>query len=167
MTESPNRVESSGHVTPLDKTLFQSSVAVAGIVLAICLSVMQSGLIHQDSKRPHGQAGATVVGVSDAVVPPAGILLDLNAVDANELALVPGIGPVLAARIINDRRTNGDFEDLESLTRVRGIGPKILKEVRGICFVDQPLPDSSVSTGIGPSDSGDNGQATRIANSRR
>ena len=55
--------------------------------------------------------------------------IDLNTASAIELELLPGIGPVLASRIIEDREQNGYFSDPSSLDRVPGIGPKILEKL--------------------------------------
>lgn len=35
---------------------------------------------------------------------------------------LPGVGPILASRIVVDRQNNGDFDTLEQLQRVDGIG---------------------------------------------
>jgi len=43
---------------------------------------------------------------------------------------LPGIGPKIAERIENDRQKNGDFETLETLQRVRGIGPKTIERLK-------------------------------------
>ncbi len=51
--------------------------------------------------------------------------IDLNQADASALTVVPGIGPRLAARIIEDRAERGRFERLEQLERVKGVGPKL------------------------------------------
>lgn len=48
--------------------------------------------------------------------------VDLNRAGADELAGLPGIGPVLAARIVAYRDSAGSFPDLQSLTAVKGIG---------------------------------------------
>ncbi len=41
---------------------------------------------------------------------------------------LPGIGPKLALAIEADRQQNGDFGSLEALLRVKGIGPKRIRE---------------------------------------
>ena len=46
------------------------------------------------------------------------------------LERLPRIGPALAARIVADRRINGEFGSLEALQRVRGIGPKLAELLR-------------------------------------
>jgi len=50
--------------------------------------------------------------------------LDLNAANANELARLPGIGAVMAQRIVDYRETHGRFKSIEELRKVKGIGAK-------------------------------------------
>jgi competence ComEA-like helix-hairpin-helix protein len=56
--------------------------------------------------------------------------IDLNAADAATLDRLPGVGPVLAARIVEHRTTLGAFERVEDLRAVRGIGPRLLERIR-------------------------------------
>ncbi len=49
--------------------------------------------------------------------------IDLNRADAAALELIPGVGPTLARRIVEDRAGRGDFRSVEEVERVRGIGP--------------------------------------------
>jgi len=62
--------------------------------------------------------------------------LNLNSSSAAELELLPGIGPALASRIIEDRKANGPFKSVDDLDRVKGIGPKTLERIRDLCTVD-------------------------------
>lgn len=55
--------------------------------------------------------------------------LDLNRADAATLEALPGIGPARAAAIVAERARRR-FERVESLTRVRGIGPRTLAALR-------------------------------------
>jgi competence ComEA-like helix-hairpin-helix protein len=59
-------------------------------------------------------------------------LLDLNAAPLEDLLRLPGIGPVLAARIIDNRKLHGPFNNLVDLQRVRGIGPKKAAALTGL-----------------------------------
>jgi competence protein ComEA len=60
--------------------------------------------------------------------PPPGV--DPNTAGAEELRTLPGIGPALAARILEDRRARGPYTRPEDLLRVRGIGPATLARLR-------------------------------------
>ena len=55
--------------------------------------------------------------------------LDLNEATYRDLIEVPGIGPVLATRILQLREKLGRFQKLEDLLQVKGIGPKRLKQL--------------------------------------
>ena len=50
--------------------------------------------------------------------------VDINTAGIAELERLPGVGPALAQRIVDDRQANGPFESPAALTRVKGIGPK-------------------------------------------
>ena len=50
--------------------------------------------------------------------------IPVNQADAELLATIPGIGPVLAARITDERARSGFFRTSDDLTRVHGIGSK-------------------------------------------
>lgn len=56
--------------------------------------------------------------------------IDLNRADARELDQLPGIGPVLAGRIVEHRRLAGPYRTVEELLAVRGIGPALLERLR-------------------------------------
>jgi competence protein ComEA len=62
--------------------------------------------------------------------------LNVNTATAPELELLPGIGPALAGRIIEDREANGPFKSVDDLDRVKGIGPKTLDRIHDLCTVD-------------------------------
>jgi len=58
-----------------------------------------------------------------------GLSLDPNLATAGDFDLLPGVGPSLAARIIENRREKGPFLKLDDLRRVRGIGQKTLQKL--------------------------------------
>ncbi len=65
------------------------------------------------------------------VLGPAALLagpVNINTADADTLAAeLTGIGPTLAAAIVRDREENGRYTTAEALTRVRGVGPRIVE----------------------------------------
>ena len=65
-------------------------------------------------------------------------LLDLNRVSAEDLESLPGIGPVLAQRVLAYRKSNGGFHAVEELRQVKGIGQKKFDRVRPLVMVTTP-----------------------------
>ncbi len=58
--------------------------------------------------------------------------IDLNTATAAQLEELPGIGPVLAGRIVDHRERNGPFVEIEDLLDVAGIGEAKLLELRAL-----------------------------------
>lgn len=56
--------------------------------------------------------------------------INVNTADAELLAELPGIGPSRAEAIIEERETNGAFENADDLTRVSGIGSATVDRMR-------------------------------------
>lgn len=56
--------------------------------------------------------------------------VDINTAGVAELERLPGVGPSLAQRIVEDRQANGSFESPEALARVKGIGPKTYETLK-------------------------------------
>lgn len=57
-------------------------------------------------------------------------VVNINTASAQQLQLLPRVGPALASRIIEFRETNGPFKRVEELVAVRGIGEKSLEQLR-------------------------------------
>ena len=60
---------------------------------------------------------------------PAETALNINTATAEELEALPGIGPVLAGRILAYREENGGFRAVEELTKVEGFGTGTLEDI--------------------------------------
>jgi competence protein ComEA len=56
--------------------------------------------------------------------------IHLNQATASELDSLPGVGPVIAERIVSYREKNGPFESIEDLLDVPGIGEAKLADLR-------------------------------------
>lgn len=65
----------------------------------------------------------------------AGGAVDVNAAGAAELQTLPGIGPVLAERIVAWREAHGPFASVDALLDVSGIGPAVLGQIRDLVRV--------------------------------
>ncbi len=64
--------------------------------------------------------------------------IEINSATAEQLQQVPGIGPTLAARIIDFREEHGPFERVEDLLNVQGIGVRTLENMRPYLEVEVP-----------------------------
>lgn len=84
-----------------------------------------------------GPARPAAAPATGAVAAPAA-RLDLNTADERALDGLPGIGPVLAARIVQHRREHGPFRDPDELLAVRGIGPRLLERLRPLVAASAP-----------------------------
>lgn len=65
-----------------------------------------------------------------SAVGPAAAPIRVNRATARELEGLPGVGPVLAARIIAFRDSVGGIRSFEQLDEVKGIGPAMLARLR-------------------------------------
>ncbi len=64
--------------------------------------------------------------------------INLNRASAGQLTRLPGIGPKLARRIVDDRNQRGPFKSVDDLSRVKGIGKKTLERMGSKITVDSP-----------------------------
>ena len=57
--------------------------------------------------------------------------ININQAGAEELTAIPGIGPKMAGRIVDYRKLNGDFQNIDDMIKVKGIGEKKMEKMRG------------------------------------
>lgn len=140
---------------PSTSTAADIVIAVVGQVVTPGLVTLPSGSRVADALAAAGGAlpGADLAGINLARVlsdgeqvavgvpgatdgggaAPSGAstgLVDLNAASEQELESLPGVGPVLAGRIVQWRTDNGGFGSVEELQEVDGIGPATFEELR-------------------------------------
>jgi hypothetical protein len=80
-------------------------------------------------------AGVIAVAGIPAERPPTPVFerpvrFDVGGAAGSRFTLLPGIGPVLARRIVETREAAGGFESLDDLGLVPGIGPRTVESIR-------------------------------------
>lgn len=134
-----------------------SAAPVADVVVHVAGRVTEPGLI----RLPAGSRVADAIEAAGGAVKPrdldsvnlARVLVDgeqiqvgasvdsgdgginINSASAAELEELPGVGPVLASRIVEWRTTNGPFTSIDDLGQVSGIGASVLEQLRGVARV--------------------------------
>lgn len=76
-----------------------------------------------------GGAGSRALGQASSGSGSVGGLIDLNTADTSALDSLPGVGPVLAQRILDWRAQHGRFTSVDELGEVTGIGDKLLAQI--------------------------------------
>ena len=62
--------------------------------------------------------------------------ININTADADLLTQLPGIGEVLAQRIIDYLNQNGPFADISDIMDVSGIGPSVFEKIKDIIVLE-------------------------------
>jgi competence ComEA-like helix-hairpin-helix protein len=139
---------------PVGFTPAESKIAVGLAALVLIASIV---VIYQRLVRPAPQVFLEThmvstdenVLTSDPVKPQSSVadrtpplppsadrkLLDINTADYADLVRLPGIGPVLAGRIMEYRDRHGPFVAIDSLINVSGIGAVKLGKIRPLICI--------------------------------
>ena len=104
------------------------------IAAALLLLLALTGFLWLN-RQPRTRSVAPVHSVSAEELRRAGTI-NINAASASELEELPGIGPVLAAAIVEYREEHGSFASAEELMEVRGIGEGKLAAMRPFLRMD-------------------------------
>ncbi|MGK5113339.1 MULTISPECIES: ComEA family DNA-binding protein [unclassified Geodermatophilus] len=125
-----------GLVTLPEGARVADALAAAGGLLpdADAASVNLAAVVADGQQIAVGVPGATP-GTGAAAGPAGTGLVDLNRATTADLDALPGIGPVLAQRIVDHRDQQGPFRSVEQLDDVPGIGPAIFAELAELVTV--------------------------------
>ena len=94
-----------------------------GLNLARPVTDGEQIVVSPDAAALTAAAGATSVASPSSVV-------DLNAATATDLDTLPGVGPVMASRILDWRTAHGRFASVDQLREVSGIGSRTFERLR-------------------------------------
>jgi len=62
-------------------------------------------------------------------------LVNINTADAAQLNTLPRIGPKMAQRILDFRKSNGNFKRVQDLMKVKGIGEKVFAKLQPLITI--------------------------------
>jgi comEA protein len=113
--------------------------------LIFLLSVLLLGSGIALYKRTHPQFAPELIVEKKKVDPQPGSPLhqeqrrkkiDLNQATSAELQLLPGVGPALSKRIVEYRVNHGQFQKIEDIMQVQGIGLKTFQKLQNHITVE-------------------------------
>ena len=104
-----------------------SVLAVLAIMLSVVLLV--PGLLNAET------AEGIVQDTDVKAVEDVSAKININIATHEELMQLKGIGEALAQRIVEYREETGPFEKVEDITKIKGIGQKILEDNKDILTV--------------------------------
>jgi competence protein ComEA len=73
---------------------------------------------------------ATTAPTTASGVAPDSVVVDLNAATVSDLDALPGVGPVMAGRILDWRTAHGRFSTVDQLREVSGIGARTFERLK-------------------------------------
>ncbi len=100
---------------------------LAAINLARVLTDGEQVVVPRPGEQPQSAGADGADGADQAI--------DLNTAATADLDTLPGIGPVLAQRIVDWRTEHGAFTAVDELAEVRGIGSSVLEGMRDLVRV--------------------------------
>jgi competence protein ComEA len=98
---------------------------LAAALVAVGMALPAAAADAASGARSGGAPETRLVGV-----------VNINTATAEELELLPGIGPARARAILEYRKTQGPFERVEDLTKVSGIGESAFERIRPHLRID-------------------------------
>lgn len=111
-------------------TLFAASLIVAALALTALSRTPADVPVARSERRVRPAASREGVAQLRDGKP-----LDLNRAALGDLLLLPGVGPKLAERILEERARRAGFASVEQLAEVKGVGPKKLAQLRALVSV--------------------------------
>lgn len=118
---------------PVSANMVTESVIKMAIPLGSLKSLKPNAVTSQQIKNGDdvrltlGTNGQTSVIIASLAAPERiimGIPLDINVMQVADFDLLPGVGPVIARRIVEYRQSNGGIMAVKELLNVEGIGSK-------------------------------------------
>ncbi|MGL5406381.1 MAG: ComEA family DNA-binding protein [Propionibacteriaceae bacterium] len=139
-------VKAPGLVTLPDSARIADAIAAAGGVTdgAVLGDLNLAEHIHDGVQIKIGtepdsgsaiSSGGSAVSEANEKATAADKKINLNKATQAQLEELPGVGPVMAGKIISWRKQHGKFSRIDELQEVDGVGPKIFAQISGQVYV--------------------------------
>ena len=126
------QVRRPGLVTvPAGSRVADAIAAAGGLLRAGSSGGLNQARVLADGEQIVVSPDAVAVPVASATDGGAGpAVVDLNAATASDLDSLPGVGPVMAGRILDWRTAHGRFTSVDQLREVSGIGARTFERLK-------------------------------------
>ncbi len=98
------------------------------------IDMMNSSLLSLDQKKTDSKTEKSMLnqkrGTVENPIELSAEIININTATKEELLTLPKIGPVTAERIIRFREDFGQFQALEDILKVKGVGPKTFDRIK-------------------------------------
>lgn len=122
--------------------LAAESSAVSAVSSSVSVSVPESSVSSSaKATRKAASSKSAAATESTRTVCDVSTPMNLNTATAEELQVLPGIGEILAQRIVAYREQIGGFRNLEQLQEVNGIGTVKYAEIVPMLYLPEETPD--------------------------
>ena len=116
---------------PINSRVNDAIKSAGGANKSADLSYLNQARILKDGEQIYVEKKVYAsVGTNRKSSTPFNSILNINRATAKELDKLPGIGPVIAGRIIEFRKVNGAFQSIDDLRKVQGIGASTLEKFK-------------------------------------
>ncbi len=125
-------------IYPLEKgkSVFEAVEKAGGTVDRVSLSpdsaavrIEKSGLLRV-AREGENKGRASLQPLDPSRMKVLAIPVNINTANAEELDILPGVGPKMAQAIVDFREAHGKFSALEDLQKIKGLGPRKFAAIR-------------------------------------
>ena len=116
--------------------LLAGAVFLAAVILCSALSRIDGGeniIVQREDASPLRGGLPSTEGYIELL---PGETVNINTADLEELMKLPGIGEVIAQRILDYRTEHGPFRSIEELAEIEDIGPSRLEQIRELIVTE-------------------------------
>jgi competence protein ComEA len=114
----------------VERNLFQKFI---GCIILCCVAIAANSACVKLPRRAVSAGAQATQIIPPAEGPPP---ISINNASREELEKLPGIGPALAARIVEHRERYGRFRRAEHLLMVRGVSERLFRQLRPYVTVE-------------------------------